>query len=144
MTEAEALAGVDPDRLPPQARRLVRIIGLPATVRLLRAFGGGRVAIPLTADGAITLRAVLTDAELAALAGSALAGERLELPTLDSIGRQLRDAQIRDDLARLPLDAVARQWGLSRKHVKRIRIARGVDAAPAAATVDDLFAPDGA
>lgn len=135
MTETDGLAAIDPDRLPPQARRLVRIIGLPATVRLLRAFGGGRVTIPLTADGAVTLRVALTDAELAALAGSALAGERLELPTLDAIARQLRDAQIRADLARLPIDTVARAWGLSRKHVKRI--ARGAGCVPATASIAD-------
>jgi hypothetical protein len=139
VTEADILAGVDVDRLPPQARRLVRVIGLPGTMRLLRAFGGGRINVPLTADGAVTLRAVLTDAELAALAASVFAGERLELPTLDKLVRQVRDAQIRADLQRQPLDAVARQWGLSRKQVKNIR-AGGVPAdRPAAVASPDLF-----
>lgn len=141
MTEADVLTGVDADRLPPQARRLARIIGLPATARLLRAYGGGRITVPLTADGARTLRAVLSDAELSALAGSSLAGERLELPTFDSIARQLRDAQIRADLARLPIDAVARQWGLSRKHIKRIaRSATHTPDESPTIPADDLFA----
>lgn len=140
MTEADILAGVDVDRLPPQARRLVRVIGLPGTMRLLRAFGGGRINVPLTADGAVTLRAVLTDTELAALAGSVFAGERLELPTLDKLARQMRDAQICADLQRQPLDAVARAWGLSRKQVKNIRAGRVPPDAPTPAAVDDLFA----
>ena len=141
MTDAlpEFLADIDPDQLPPQARRLVRIIGLPGTMRLLRAFGGTRITVPHTAQGAVTLRAVLTDAELAALAGSAWAGERLELPTLDKFARQVRDAHIRADLQRLPLDAVARQWGLTRKQVKNIRNARATPQ-PAAAPTHDLFA----
>lgn len=142
MTEADALAGVEVDRLPPQARRLVRIIGLPGTMRLLRAFGGGRINVPHSAQGAVTLRAALTDAELAALAGSAFAGERLELPTLDKIARQVRDAQIRADLQRMPLDAVARAWGMTRKQVKNIRKAGPppVPAArPATTVVGDLF-----
>jgi hypothetical protein len=143
VTEADALAGVDPDRLPPQARRLVRIIGLPATVRLLQAFGGGRITIPLTADGAVTLRAVLSDAELAALAGSSLAGERLELPTAKKIARQLRNAQILADRQRLPLDQVARKWGLTRRQI--INLSGAAQAAPCGeppAAIHDLF--DGA
>ena len=136
MTEAEALADVDPDRLPPQARRLVRIIGLPATVRLLRAFGGGRVTIPLTADGAVTLRAALTDAELAALAGSALAGERLELPRMDKIVRQLRNAQICADSRQMPLGQVARKWGLTRRQV--INLSHADDTLPEP-QIGDMF-----
>lgn len=142
MTADEALASVDADRLPPQARQLVRIIGLPGTVRLLRAYGGGRINVPCSAQGAVALRAVLTDSELAALAGSHWAGQRLELPTLDKIARQVRDAQIRDDLTHMPLDAVARAWGMSRKQVKNIRKAGPPEAcitAPTVSATGDLF-----
>lgn len=131
------LERIDPDRLPPVARMLIRAIGLPATVRLLMARGGAQLHVPLDAARARVLQGVLTEAELRALAG-AYGAQRLDLPKIDKLLRQIRDDLIRADRATLSAAEVARRWGLTRRRV--ISISQAGDPAPATApAIHDLF-----
>lgn len=135
MTEPEkpALDAVDERRLPPTARLLARAIGMSATVRLLQARGGTQLHVPVDPSRAYVLPGVLSADEIAALA-RAFGGQRLDLPKLDKLLRQIRDAQIRADRAHRSAAQVAREYGLTRRHV--INITGATEAG------EDLAEPD--
>lgn len=124
---------VDPSLLPPQMRQLVECIGLPETMRLLMARGGTFLHVPVSAESATLLTAVLSRRAIAALATSPLAGRRIELPKADKIVIQLRNIAIRAERRHASAAAVARRHKLTRRQV--INITRAVDDNP----TPDLF-----
>lgn len=88
---------IELSQLGPQLKRLVRAIGVPATLRLLAARGGTRLKLPLKPEGEC-LR-FLAESDLSKLIAEFEAGTDLWLPMDDKINAQLRNASIRADYA---------------------------------------------
>lgn len=126
---------VDPTLLPPQMRRLVECIGLPETLRLLMARGGTFVYMPVSADSETPLTTVLSRRSIAALAGSSLAGQRIELPKADKITKQLRNIALRAERRNASAAAVALRYNLTRRQVINLTHATNDNPTP------DLFGP---
>lgn len=111
---------IDPSLLPPRIKRLMTIIGLPQTLRLLQQYGGAPCYIPTTVEHSQKLNAVLAPAAIAALAASDLAGIVIELPKDDKITKQLRNLAIRSTVERTNKIHAAREFNLTRRHVINI------------------------
>lgn len=137
------LALIDADLLPPQIRELVRLIGLPETLRLLDARGGLPTYIPRRADGPTDLEEILTRDAIRQLAGQ-WPGERIDVPKADKIRAQVRNQYINESLSRGLKSGpqLARELGLSYRWVKAIRAGAQADAAEP--DTGDLFALDSA
>jgi len=111
---------VDECQLPPQMRALVNIIGLPETVKLLRAKGGHRLLIPLGKKEETLLHDLISDNAVEKLCKSDFAGQRLTLPKVDKILNQIRDHHIRS-MPNVAKAVFATQYNLTQRHVQRLR-----------------------
>jgi hypothetical protein len=107
---------VNPDLLPPIIRRCVRRIGLPETIKLLEARGGLPTRMPYDYRQCIVLKGVLTVESLIALAKE-FKGQRIDLPKPDKILTQLRNIGIFAARQHMSAAQVAREFGLTRRHV---------------------------
>lgn len=117
---AEARAPIDVERLPKQVQALVEIIDIDETLALLRAHGGRPIYIPADPGCAAQLHHVLSAQALALLCAHC-GNMTLELPMPDAIERQLRRQAIRSAKAAGETTiALARRFGLTRRHVLRI------------------------
>lgn len=114
---SEHLHLVNPELLPPQVRMLVRLIGLPQTLRLLEARGGIPTYIPMQPGHATELHKIISAEALAALARSDLAGKTIELPKSDKIRLQIRNHAIRNARREMSAASTARMFGLTRRQV---------------------------
>lgn len=134
-TEHE-LTGVDARLLPPQMRQLVAIIGLAQTLKLLEARGGTPLRIPKEPNRAEVLPEILSFEAVCQLA-AALGGQKIDLPKCDKIVVQIRNLAIKSARNHKTAPQLAREYGLTRRHI--INIAK--------AAVDDrqadLFEPEG-
>jgi hypothetical protein len=92
-TPAADLDLVNPDLLPPQVRELVRLIGLPQTIALLKARGGRPLAVAVHPEQCVTLRTILSREALAILCEEH-GGTTLDLPKADKVHTQLRNHYI--------------------------------------------------
>ena len=110
---------VDPRLLPPQLRELVRLNGLPHTLRLVEARGGAPLYVGLSVEGAGVLRELLPAAAVAALVAH-YAGHTLRLPKPDKITQQLRDRAIRAAHGRATKRELATLYGLTTERVRQI------------------------
>lgn len=116
--EAESLAA---DELPDSMQELAEVVGLEATLMLVRHFGGIRVYIPQDAAGH-SLADVLGEDALAALVG-VYGGDRIEVP---KGAKLIRDAVIRqrhygtDGTDGESAMALARAFFLTERQVRRI------------------------
>ncbi|MGZ8236362.1 MAG: hypothetical protein ACXWTY_00630 [Methylobacter sp.] len=118
ITEAE-LDAVNADLLPPQARQLVRLIGMAHTLTLLEKRGGVTLRIPVNAHQAEVLPGILPMDAIVKLC-AAMPGQRLELPKVDKIVKQLRNAVMRAERQELSASRVALRHDLSRRQVINI------------------------
>ena len=109
---------IDPGRLPPQLRALIKAVGPAAAVRLLRVLGGQRVRIAQNAAECASLAGILLPHEIESLC-TLWGGRRLELPKHDKLVEQLRNTAIRADTR--TLREIARDYGLTRRWVIAIR-----------------------
>lgn len=82
------------EKLPPQIRGLVRLIGVAETWRLLDARGGRPTYIPADADRPSILHDIISPASVAALAASEYGGRSIDMPMVDKLMLQIRDAEI--------------------------------------------------
>ncbi|MGR9014154.1 MAG: Mor transcription activator family protein [Gammaproteobacteria bacterium] len=123
ISEAD-LDAVNADLLPPQARQLVRLIGLPNALKILEARGGITLRIPVNAQEAVVLKEIVPIEAIIALC-QALGGQRLELPKLDKIVLQIRNQAMQQERKTLSAPQVARRYGLTRRQV--INICRPVE-----------------
>lgn len=122
-----ALGLVDARWLPPTIKRLVAVLGLESTVRLLQARGGTDLALPLgehrscRADAA--LRSILEAPQIEALYAEFGDGRKeMTLPKVDKIVMQLRNHAIRR-LHRqdgLSMARIALRFGLTERQVWNI------------------------
>lgn len=109
---------IDESLLPPQIRKLARVIGLPDTLHLLKHRGGRPLRVPVHVDRALELRQVLSIKTIKLLVEH-LPGERFDLPKPDKIVEQLRNYAIihsSDNNCKL-----AAQHRLTRRHIINIK-----------------------
>lgn len=85
------LRGVTADDLPPGIRPVYQLIGLPATLDLVRAYGGARVTIPQRPRGRLL---ELLGEERAAALGRVFAGNLMYVPSLATVRRRVRNRRI--------------------------------------------------
>lgn len=116
----EALQCVDVTMLPLQARDLAKIIGLPDTLKILKAYGGHRLFVPNGTKKDTQLQLLITEEGYIKLCKSHLAGSRLTLPKVDKIIEQIRNHHIRTS-SDVNKATFARQYDLTQRHVQRIR-----------------------
>lgn len=113
---------LDPSLLPPQMRMLVRAIGTPDALALLRLWGGQRRWVP--ADPALAspeLRAALSPAALTALCGSQFGGHATDWPKLDKARLQSIHAAMRvDRAAGATANEIASRYGYTARRVRTI------------------------
>ncbi len=113
------LDAVNADLLPPQARQLVRLIGMVNTLTLLEQRGGVTLRIPTKAMEAVYLRDVLPMDAIIELC-KAMPGKRIELPKLDKITLQIRNQVIRAERQQVSASKVALRFNLTRRQVINI------------------------
>ena len=116
ITESD-LTSVNPARLSPTMRRLVRLIGIAETLRLTCQFGGARISLGTNRQPRTKLRKAISDASISAL-GKHLGSVYIDVPKADSILSQIRDAKIRDQAERgATLSDLTEEFGLTRRRV---------------------------
>lgn len=113
---ADELELVNPDLLPPQARNLVKLIGMANTLTLLEKRGGITLRIPVNALESDVLLAILPVEAVQALS-EAMPGQRLELPKCDKIIKQLRNLAIRQARKNQSASQLATAYNLSRRQI---------------------------
>lgn len=120
-TPAADLDLVNPDLLPPQVRELVRLIGLPQTLALLKARGGRPLAVPVHPHHCTALCGVLSREALAALCEEH-GGTTLDLPKADKVHLQLRNHYIAEARAAGTKSGrqLAAELGLTWRQIKYI------------------------
>lgn len=127
---------VDEGLLPPQMRGLVKIIGLPDTIKLLQAYGGQRIWVPLGKSSDSYLDKTISRDAVKELANSQYAGLRITLPKIDKILSQIRNLHIQSS-PEVPKSVFARQYNLTIRQVQRIR--NGDDDNPTLDMFDDMM-----
>lgn len=108
---------VDPRLLPPVMRQLIAVIGMEATIRLLRARGGQRVHVPESRSKLLT---DIVGAESARQLCERFGGQELDLPKYDKVAQQLRDVAIRAERPGASLNELAARHDLTRRHIQNI------------------------
>lgn len=118
ITEAE-LDLVNADLLPPQMRQFVRLIGMVNTLALLEQRGGVTLRIPVNAHEAVVLKEILPMEAIVKLC-EAMPGQRLELPKIDKIVKQIRNLAMTNERKIYSAASVALRHNLSRRQVINI------------------------
>lgn len=114
MTSYDGL--INESLLPTQMRLLIKCIGLPETIALLKAKGGTTIRIPLSPDNCIQFDDILQPESIMKLTAN-LGGKVMELPKYDKIGIQLRDIAIRAARNNTSANKLAKDFGLSRRMI---------------------------
>ncbi|WP_295452051.1 hypothetical protein [uncultured Thiodictyon sp.] len=113
---------LDPSLLPPQIRKLIRLLGTEDAVNLLKTWGGQRRWVP--ADPTLAtpqLRACLSPAALAALCQSEFGGLATDWPKVDKVLRQSIWAAMRADRAAgCTANDLAVRYGYTRRRARTI------------------------
>lgn len=112
------------ESLPATARELVGVIGLDATIDLVKAFGGDDLKIPEVVNGVSRMWSILVETvgpEAAASLVKRFAGTPIYVPTCHMALIAHRDRNIiqRFDAGE-PFDALRREFKFSRRHLFRI------------------------
>ncbi|MDI3260050.1 MAG: Mor transcription activator family protein [Sinobacteraceae bacterium] len=111
---------IDPKTLPTQVRRMIRAIGMPATMCLLRWRGGRRLFLPRGPERT-ELAQVLTREQVQALLLEFNDQPWLDVPKPDKLWLAARDARIRaEHEAGTSLQQLADRYGLTARRVLMI------------------------
>ena len=106
--------------LPPLLRTIAEIIGLPATLTLVRAYGGTRLYVPNRFDPDHPI-VKLIGHELAARFFTAYRGEQIDVPKGEVAVKAARDRRIRAARADGQTHArLAIRYGLSERQIRNI------------------------
>lgn len=106
------------DHLPPSLAELVRLIGFPATLKLVERFGGGRLYVPLEEHLNDQHAIVLAIGKEAARKLSRdRATEILEIPRAAAYMRVVRDTIMREQYETKSATDLAREYGMTRRNV---------------------------
>ena len=125
-------SAIDPRRLPPTLRRLVRAVGVVDALALLGELAGRVWRVPERPDGSPRLIRLVPDAAARQrLIDEFGPGTRIDWPKMDKVTLQLRNRAIADACRSKPVTVVAREFGLTRQWVHRIVVdQRGAADAP--------------
>lgn len=80
--------------LPPMIKRLCKLVGFCAAMRVVELFGGSYIVIPVKPNQSSLLESVVGADGLAALIGEFLPGVPTAIPKFDSVLRQARHARV--------------------------------------------------
>lgn len=105
--------------LPPILRDITELIGLPATLALVRHAGGTRLYVPVRFDPDHPLVKVLGHAAAVALI-ERHRGEYIDLPKGEIAIKAARDQQIRADRKVYTHAQQAIRWGLTDRQIRSI------------------------
>lgn len=109
------------DLLPGVLREIADLIGLPATLILVEAYGGVRLYVPykVPADHPLALLIGLSAAEkLAEVFGGS---EHFDIPRAVAIARQARNRKLREDRTTgMSHRNLAQQYGMTERQVRNI------------------------
>lgn len=112
------------DDLPATARELVEVIGIDATIDLVKMFGGDDLKIPEVVNGVSRMWDILVETVGAEAAGYLVrryAGTPIYIPTCRMALIAHRDREIvRRFDAGEPFDALRREHKITRRHLYRI------------------------
>lgn len=112
------------DDLPGTARELVEVIGIDATIDLVKMFGGDDLKIPEVVNGTSRMWGILVETVGPAAAPKLVqrfAGTVIYIPTCAAALRIHRDREIiRRFDAGEPFDALRREHKITRRHLYRI------------------------
>lgn len=97
--QAETVCQIDEHQLPPQLRRIVRTIGLPATLTLLKARGGTRLMLGKHHDHALLLIGLIGPGPAQRLCEAFEGKTEIMLPKADKLLAQARNRAIRAEHA---------------------------------------------
>ena len=112
------------DALPATARELVEVMGLDATIDLVKTFGGDDLKIPEVINGTSRMWAILVETVGAAAAAKLVerfAGTAIYVPMCQAAlrDRRHREIQRRYDAGE-PFDTLRRELGCSRSQLYRL------------------------
>lgn len=112
------------DQLPKTARALVEVIGIDATIDLVKMFGGDEFYLPEAVDGASKLWAALVEAmgrDATVKLVEAFGATRIYVPTCQAALLKLRNQEIVASYdAGEPFDAIRRRHRVSRSYLFRL------------------------
>lgn len=111
------------NKLPPQVRRLVRLVGWAETFKLLKHLGGQRVYIPLKPHPFLLLREALAPETIQALTRE-YGTQALDLPKIDKMILELRDREILLALQHSSYAEVAAAYGVTERLIRHVRATR--------------------
>lgn len=117
------------DHLPPSLAELVRLIGFPATLKLVERFGGVRLYVPLE-EHLNEVHAIVCaiGGESARKLSRDRATEILEIPRAAAYMRVVRDVLMREQYETESASALARKYGMTRRNVfYRVGAANDID-----------------
>jgi len=100
--------------LPPLVRRLIHLIGLNETYKLLAARGSLTTVIPSTLERSSELQKILSPQAVKALV-DAMPNIRLELTSVRKFHNQIRNAAIRADRQSMTYPELTQKYGLTRR-----------------------------
>lgn len=112
---------IDVDVLPELMQNIAELIGVAASINLVRVWGGVRLYIPASAGIGHTIANVIGQQELETLCAE-YGGETITLPAINNVDMQLKYRQIKKLLAEgVSNRDVALRTGYTQRHIERIR-----------------------
>jgi len=114
MADTPLTRSIDTQTLPPLVRRLIQLIGLNETWKLLAARGSLTTVIPATLERSSELQKILSPRAVRALV-KAMPNARLELTSVRKFHNQVRNAAIRADRQRMTYPELMQKYGLTRR-----------------------------
>lgn len=122
-------SGIEARYLPPNLQEMAQVIGLPATLMIVREYGGTRVWVPKTASPDHPLWRLIGPEALARLCQH-YGGEFLDIAKGEIAIKAVRDAAIRAATGKTQAQ-LAREYHLTERHIRTLR--GGIDPADATA-----------
>lgn len=108
------------DLLPPLLQEFVRLIGLQATMAMVKRYGGVRIYIPANPKPDHQLVQVVGWDNLVKLSEAFGAQPHFQLPKAKAALLAIRDARIRAEYQRKPVRALASEYQLTERQIVRI------------------------
>lgn len=113
-------SSIELDKLPPQIRGFVRLIGVAETWLLLDARGGRPTYIPADTVRPSILHDIISAESVATLAESEYGGRTVDMPMVDKLVLQIRNAEIRAQKHHATKADLAQRFGLTTRMIQLI------------------------
>ena len=114
------LTEIEIHKLGTKTRRLIALIGLPETIKLLQARGGAPFFIPKHSDKTRTLQDILLPESIKKLSKSEMSNKIISLPKADKMLQQVRDIYITSQRGLISRRQLAKQFNITTRHVLNI------------------------